>query len=92
MVVLEAMAMGVPVLGGRSSGAVPWLLAEGAGVLVDVRQPRAIAAGILRLLAEGPFAESTAQRGFARAKEQFAVEEVAAAYLSRLTALGDSRS
>lgn len=90
MVILEAMAMGVPVLGGRSSGAVPWLLADGAGVLVDVREPRSIATGLLRLLGEAPFAELTAKNGLTRAREQFAVEQVAAAYISRLTALGDS--
>lgn len=88
MVVLEAMAMGVPVLGGQAGGAVPWLLADGAGVLVDVRRPRLIADGIVRLLAEAPLAESTARQGFRRAREQFSGDNVAAAYINRLSSLG----
>ena len=88
MVVLEAMAMGVPVLGGQASGAVPWLLADGAGVLVDVRRPRDIAGSIVRLLADAPLAESTARQGFRRAREQFSGDSVAASYINRLAALG----
>lgn len=54
MSVAEAMAMGVPVVGGRDSGAVPWLLDGGrAGVLVDVGSPGSLAEGIGRLL-DGP--------------------------------------
>ncbi|GGT30231.1 N-acetyl-alpha-D-glucosaminyl L-malate synthase BshA [Streptomyces kurssanovii] len=50
MTVLEAMARGLPIVAGRSSGAVPWLLGFGsAGELVDVRQPAQIAAAIVRL-------------------------------------------
>jgi len=32
MAVIEAMAMGMPVIGGRSSGGIPWTLAEGEAV------------------------------------------------------------
>ncbi|WP_341891691.1 glycosyltransferase family 4 protein, partial [Variovorax sp. YR752] len=44
LVLAEAMALGVPVLAGRHSGAVPWLLQHGhCGLLVDVTDARAIA-------------------------------------------------
>ena len=44
MAVIEAMAMGLPVIGGKSSGGVPWLLSQGkAGMLVDVTSPASIA-------------------------------------------------
>jgi len=43
MAVAEAMALGVPVIAGRHSGAMPWLLRDGAaGRLVDVRDSAAI--------------------------------------------------
>lgn len=41
MVIAEAMAMGLPVVAGESSGAVPWVVGE-HGVLCDVRSPLAI--------------------------------------------------
>lgn len=87
MVVLEAMAVGVPVLGGQRSGAVPWLLADGAGVLVDVRKPSAIAEGLIRLLTDRRSARLTARRGHERASEAFEIQQVAAAYVEELTAV-----
>ncbi|MDD9205016.1 glycosyltransferase, partial [Georgenia sp. 10Sc9-8] len=51
MSILEALALGTPVVAGRSAGAVPWVLADGvAGVLVDVRDPEALAKSVLALL------------------------------------------
>jgi glycosyltransferase involved in cell wall biosynthesis len=53
MTLVEAMARRVPVVGGLSSGAVPWVLDDGrAGKLVDVSDARAIANGILELLCD----------------------------------------
>lgn len=50
MPLIEAAAIGVPVIGGRWSGAVPWVLGDGRyGVLVDVRSPAAIAAAMAEL-------------------------------------------
>ncbi|WP_433450415.1 glycosyltransferase family 4 protein [Streptomyces sp. CA-142005] len=50
MTVLEAMARGVPVVGGHASGAVPWLLDFGrAGELTDVRRPERIADAVVIL-------------------------------------------
>jgi glycosyltransferase involved in cell wall biosynthesis len=51
LTVAEASALGVPVIGGINSGAVPWTLAEGrAGILVDVAQPKALARAMLELV------------------------------------------
>lgn len=45
------MALGVPVVGGKDSGAIPWLLDDGAaGILVDTRNPIEISAAVSRLL------------------------------------------
>jgi L-malate glycosyltransferase len=87
MVILEAMALGLPVLGGQHSGAVPWLLKGGAGVLVDVRRPEEIAGGLLRLFDEPGLADSTALRARERAREHFGIHDLAEAYLAKLTSL-----
>lgn len=48
-VVAEAMALRVPVVGGVRSGAVPWVIGD-AGLLVDVRDPTAVATAVVSLL------------------------------------------
>lgn len=53
MVVLEAIAQGLPVVGGHRSGAVPWVLGDGtAGTLTDVRSAPALAKAISELLGD----------------------------------------
>lgn len=48
---VEAMAQGTPVIGGRESGAVPWVLGAGeAGTLVDVTRPEVVAQAVIDLL------------------------------------------
>jgi glycosyltransferase involved in cell wall biosynthesis len=82
MAVVEAMAAGLPVVGGQSSGGVPWVLADGAaGHLVDVRDPAELADGILLLLRDRPFADSLAAEGRRRAAALFSAEAVASSYL-----------
>ena len=51
MVLVEAMSSGTPVIGGVHSGAVPWVLDNGAaGVLVDVRSASSLADAMRRTL------------------------------------------
>lgn len=51
MSIAETMALGLPVVAGKDSGAVPWLLDEGqAGLLCDVRSPDALALAMLQAL------------------------------------------
>jgi L-malate glycosyltransferase len=84
MVILEAMAVGIPVVGGRSSGAVPWVLGDGAGILVDVKDPFAIARGIGAILGDPDLAARTAIRGNRRARQCFNVASIAESYADRL--------
>ncbi|MFV3131442.1 glycosyltransferase family 4 protein [Niveispirillum sp. KHB5.9] len=50
MTLIEAGFMGLPVIAGQDSGAVPWVLGEGKyGMLVDVRSPAAIAGAMAGL-------------------------------------------
>jgi len=39
MVLIEAMAMGIPVAAGEKSGGIPWMLENGGGELVDINDP-----------------------------------------------------
>jgi len=81
----EAMALGLPVVAGRDSGAVPWVLGgnDGGGQLVDVRSIDAIATGILALLDDRERYAACSNRGLQLAKERFAPDAVARAYRER---------
>jgi glycosyltransferase involved in cell wall biosynthesis len=79
MGVAEAMALGVPVVGGVRSGGVPWVVGDG-GLLVDVTDPQAMADAMHRLLSDRALRERHAQAAARRARETFAVGRVVDAY------------
>ena len=82
MVLIEAMARGVPVVGGRNSGAVPWVLDYGAaGVLTDVRSPNDIADSIISLLRSRERWITLSLAGHRRVQEHFRLSVVTEAYL-----------
>jgi glycosyltransferase involved in cell wall biosynthesis len=80
--IIEALDAGLPVIAGKNSGAVPWVLFDGqAGKLVDVRAPAAIAAAISDAFGDP---SSTVAPGFDVARaitDRYGPGEVAAAYL-----------
>jgi glycosyltransferase involved in cell wall biosynthesis len=79
MSIAEAMSLGVPVVGGQVSGAVPWVIGA-AGRLVDVRSAEAIAQAAIELLqAEQALADLGAQAK-SNTLERFSPGAVAAAY------------
>jgi glycosyltransferase involved in cell wall biosynthesis len=81
MILLEAMGAGVPVIAGRRSGAVPWLLAEGrAGVLVDVGSDGEIASAMVGLARDTGLRARLAADGRSRVREHFDLRRVAAEY------------
>lgn len=50
MVLAEAMALGVATIGGERSGGGPWTLDGGrCGMLVDIEDPAAVAAAMVRI-------------------------------------------
>lgn len=85
MTIAEAMALGVPVVAGSRSGAVPWVLGgeEGGGALVDVRSADRIAEAVLGMLTRPAEYERCARRGRARAEQYFSAAAVSAAYLAQ---------
>ncbi len=77
--VLEAASAGVPVLGGRRSGGVPYVLGYGAaGWLTDVRNPAALSESMVALLDRPHSPPPTTSAYLAR----FAPEHVAADYVA----------
>jgi glycosyltransferase involved in cell wall biosynthesis len=80
--VCEAMHAGLPIVGGRRSGGVPWTLDEGrCGLLADVRDPGAIADGILRLFADPGLSTQLGQAARSRAVTTFGADAVVRGYL-----------
>jgi glycosyltransferase involved in cell wall biosynthesis len=84
VVLAEAMGLGLPVVAGRASGAVPSVLGVDAqghtacGVLTDVRSPEAIAAALSRVF-DGDYA-ARCSAGLDRAHTAFSPAAVATAY------------
>lgn len=77
--IAEAMAMGLPVVAGESSGAVPWVVG-GGGVLCDVRQEQAICQAIEQVLVPENYARySLAARE--RVETMFTIGMVTNAYM-----------
>jgi len=65
--VLEAVTAGLPTLGGKNSGAIPYVLGGGeAGLLVDVSKPTEVSRGILELLGGTAGPQGRSQVQFAR--------------------------
>jgi glycosyltransferase involved in cell wall biosynthesis len=72
MVLVEAMAQGLPVVGGARSGAVPWVLDGGrAGLLCDVTSAQALEQTMARALWEDGTWQRLSRRGFEHAWRTF---------------------
>lgn len=80
---IEALQAGLPVIAGKNSGAVPWVLFDGrAGRLIDVRDPAAIAAAVCEAIANP---SSTLAPGFdvaAALAERYSPSVIAARYVA----------
>lgn len=85
VVIAEAMALGLPVVAGLNSGAIPWVTGYEAGkdasncaLLVDVSDSTAIATALAAAFDENYPLRS--QAGFSRAREQFSPQEITQSY------------
>jgi L-malate glycosyltransferase len=92
---LDAMACRTAIVGTRAGG-IPEVVEEGkTGLLVDPRDSRALAAGIVRLLQNDRVRQQMAEAGYERVRDRFTVERMVAqtsAVYARLAArphLGD---
>lgn len=81
MALIEAMALGIPVIGGSKSGAVPWTLDGGkAGILVDVKSFQLLAEAMLKLARDKRERETWGAIGSASVRERFHVRTIADDY------------
>lgn len=78
MSIAEAMSLGVPVVGGQSSGAVPWIIGE-SGVVTDVTSAAAIESAVVSLISDPVAYQRCALPAKGRVHE-FSAGRVAAAY------------
>ena len=93
MAVTEAMALGLPVIGGAKSGGIPWALAYGkAGLLVDVTSSASIASGMRTLLKDDSFRGALARSGRQRALDEYRLEAVAEKYETLLLKVSEERA
>jgi glycosyltransferase involved in cell wall biosynthesis len=81
MPLIEAMSLGIPAIGGRAAGGVPWTLGDGAyGLLVDVRSPNAIAAAMLRLAKDEQLRNQLGAAAREAARRRFHIDDVTKRY------------
>jgi glycosyltransferase involved in cell wall biosynthesis len=81
MSIIEAMSLGIPVIGGHKSGGVPWTLDYGqAGILVDLANPEVIAAAMLELAQDHEKRAEWGMRGRELAETRYHISAVADAY------------
>jgi L-malate glycosyltransferase len=81
MALAEAMACGVPVLGGRASGGVPWTLEDGrCGTLCDVKNAAVLAGEMVRSARQQNENRATVARAWESAHQRFHMENVVSAY------------
>jgi len=88
IVLLEAIHFGIPVVAGHNAGAVPWTLFNGeGGVLVDVRDPHALANAILTLHDDQNACRDMVRRAKVLAERRYAPTAVASRYVREYEAL-----
>lgn len=68
MGIAEAMALGLPVVGGRDSGGVAWMISKG-GAAVDINRAEEIAAAALRLVGDAAFYSQSTKAAQLRVQE-----------------------
>lgn len=82
MAVLESMVVGTPVVGGKDSGYVSYLLDHGrAGMLCDIYSPEDIARKAIELLSDKALAEDVARKAYDFAQLYYSEEAIVQKHL-----------
>ncbi|HLD69460.1 MAG TPA: glycosyltransferase family 4 protein, partial [Candidatus Omnitrophota bacterium] len=86
LAMIEAMAAGLPVVASRAGG-IPETLNDDAGILVKPRNPKELAAAIVRLAKDENLRKTLGQAGHKRAFEFFNIERMVRDYENLYRAL-----
>lgn len=78
----EAKMRGVPVVAGKSSGGVEYVVGDAGGVLVDIDRPEEIAAAAIAILSDAGGYRALQQAAHEDVAARFSVEQVAESYLA----------
>lgn len=85
LVALEAMACGLPVVG-TNVGGLRYLLADEAGEVIEKKDPKSLAASIMKVLNDPILMEKYIHNGFKKAKEndqQWIIDQMMVLYFKR---------
>jgi L-malate glycosyltransferase len=82
MVPLEAMSCGVPVIAGIGAGGTPWTLGA-AGLLVDMKNPQAIANSVINTLNDAKIRMEMSELGANAIRTRFSPKIVSSLYLEQ---------
>ena len=72
---IEAMGYGIPVIS-TSTGGIPELLSDGAGILVPHKDPVALADAIKSLLNDARLGKQLSYAGYKRVIDEFSIEPI----------------
>jgi glycosyltransferase involved in cell wall biosynthesis len=90
MALIEAMALGIPVIAGKDAGGVPWTLDDGrGGILVDVRSSTSVVEAMLRLARNPAESQRVGDAGRDIALRRHHIARVADAYEQIYAQLGE---
>jgi glycosyltransferase involved in cell wall biosynthesis len=81
VILIEAMASGIPAIGGNNSGAVPWVL-NNKFLEVDVTNPNNIHLKILELLNNKNCYEEASKASYKNVINRFSISEVTGQYIN----------
>jgi glycosyltransferase involved in cell wall biosynthesis len=82
MSILEAMAQALPIVAGKNSGAIPWLLDYGnAGILTDINDEDSVADSIFKLCSDSGLSKVLGRKAFERVKCLFSMKMMTNRYL-----------
>lgn len=72
---MEAMAYKIPVIS-TNTGGIPELLHDGAGIMVNQKNPDELSDSILKLMEGNEFYNATAEKGYKRVYEEFYLADI----------------
>ncbi|GMG72633.1 glycosyltransferase family 4 protein [Priestia megaterium] len=80
LIIAEAMSLGIPIIGGKNSGAVPYTMGDGvAGILVDIKSVNEISEAMEKLL-NSSLRIKIGIEGHKFARQNYSLETVANSY------------